>query len=227
MSNTYPHYQVRLDDGRQIELQTPGRLRAEAWEDEDGLPDWTLLGFHQCPNCPLNENRIKRCPAAAALSLLVHNFAAVVSFQQVDLVIVRPNGQFAVRGSAQMIVFALLVEFVSRAKCPYLFDPSADKNFFFLCLDVDQLLFRFFSNFLIQHHLLSSGEPDPNAVNWRRFQQYMGETRVALEGLLERIQASCEEDANINALTAVISISKLVEEHWDDSLRLFRELTFR
>jgi len=227
MSNSFPHYQIRLDDGRLIELQTPGRLRAEAWEKEGGLPDWTLLGFHQCPNCPLNEKRIKRCPAASALSGLVQNFTAVVSFQKVELVIFRPNGQFSVRGSAQMIVFALLVEFVSRAKCPYLFDPSADKSFFFLCLDVDQLLFRFFSNFLIQHHLLSSGEPDPNAVNWKRFQQYMGETRIALEGLLERIQASCEEDANINALTGVISISKLIEEHWDDSLRLFQELTFR
>lgn len=227
MAKPLPQYQVRLDDGRLIELSNPARITPEAWDRMTDLPDWTLLNYHQCPNCPLDEKRILRCPAAAAVSQLVENFAEVVSFQKVDLVIIRSNGQYAVRGSAQMVVFALLVEFVSRAKCPYLFDPSADKGFFFLCLDVDQLLYRFFASFLIQHHLLSSGEPDPNAVNWPRFQQFMGEMRIALEGLLERIQASCHEDANINALTGAISISKLLEEHWDDSLRLFKDMTFR
>ncbi|WP_269539684.1 DUF6901 family protein [Cerasicoccus fimbriatus] len=227
MANTFPQYQVRLDDGRLIQLNSPERLSPEQWGKVKGLPEWTRLDYHQCKNCPLDEKRIERCPAAAAVAGLLENFTEVVSFQKVDLVIVRANGQYSIRGSAQMVVFALLVEFVSRAKCPYLFDPSADKGFFFLCLDVDQLLYRFFSSFLIQHHLLSSGEPDPNAVNWHRFQQYMGEIRIALEGLLDRIQAYCHEDANINALTGAISISKLLEEHWDDSLRLFKDMTFR
>jgi len=227
MAKLLPYYQVRLDDGRLIELSNPARITPEAWDRMTDLPDWTMLTYHQCSNCPLDEKRILRCPAAAAVSELVANFSEVVSFQKVDLVITRPNGQYSVRGSAQMVVFALLVEFVSRAKCPYLFDPSADKGFFFLCLDVDQLLYRFFASFLIQHHLLSSGEPDPNAVNWQRFQSFMGEMRVALEGLLDRIQAYCQEDANINALTGAISISKLLEEHWDDSLRLFKDMTFR
>ncbi|MEO0794013.1 MAG: hypothetical protein AAFX93_02565 [Verrucomicrobiota bacterium] len=221
-----PTYEIRLEDGRKVELNTPRRVSPEHWQHEKNLPDWTLLTYYQCNNCPLSEERITYCPAAAALSELIDNFATVVSFEKVELIITRPNGQFSLHGSAQMVVFALLVEFVTRAKCPYLFDPSSDKGFYFLCMDVEQLLFRFFSGFLIQHHLLSSGEPDPHAVNWNRFQQFMGEIRVALEGLLERIQAQCREDANINALTGAISISKLLEEHWDDSLRLFKDMTF-
>ncbi|GHC12744.1 DUF6901 family protein [Cerasicoccus arenae] len=226
MSSELPHYQIRLDDGRIIELSSPARIMPVEWASIPNLPEWTRLSYHQCSNCPLDEKRIERCPAAASVADLVQNFTEVISFEKVDLVITWTKQKYTVRDSAQMIVFALLVEFVSRAKCPYLFDPSADKGFFILCLDIDQLLYRFFSSFLIQHHFLSSGEPDPHAVNWHHFQEYMGGIRIALEGLLARMQAYCREDANINALTGFISVSKLLEEHWDESLRLFKDKTF-
>lgn len=227
MAHAFPRYRVRLGNDRIIELSPPARIRPEAWDAVPGLPDWTRLEYHQCEHCPLRVERVARCPAAAALAGLVETFAEVISFETVEVEIILRNGRFALTGSAQMLAFGLLVDFVTRAKCPYVFDPTADKGFFLLCLDVDQLLYRLFSGYLVQHHLLSSGAPDPCGVNWDRFQRQMGDAREALQGLLNRVEARCQEDANLNALSGLITVSNFLETHWDESLKMFRDLAFR
>jgi hypothetical protein len=51
------------------------------------LPEWTLLKFHKCSNCPLAEATSPRCPAAVGMADLVEFCKDIVSYEEVDVTV--------------------------------------------------------------------------------------------------------------------------------------------
>ena len=54
----------------------------------DNFPEWSKLGFAQCPNCPLDVTETEYCPAATALTETAHRLGKVVSHAEVQLVVI-------------------------------------------------------------------------------------------------------------------------------------------
>src|SRR5687768_8891993 len=55
------------------------------------LPEWTRLGFHQCPNCPLSTAAVERCPVAVNLVDIVEAFKDRTSFDSVEVTVESRN----------------------------------------------------------------------------------------------------------------------------------------
>lgn len=84
------------------------------------LPEWTKLGFHQCPNCPLNPSQHSRCPAAVALVELVESFKNSISYDKADVVVRTPFRTYQKRASLQEVVTSLMGLYMVSSGCPIL-----------------------------------------------------------------------------------------------------------
>ena len=88
-------YCFTLDDGSRETFDL--KLDAQTLKLVDNAPseqpDWSGLGFHQCPNCPLSKETESRCPAATNLANLVHGFARVLSHEWVSVEVTLPTAR--------------------------------------------------------------------------------------------------------------------------------------
>ena len=81
-------------------------------------PTWTKLEFNQCPNCPLNPNQIEYCPVALALTDLAQSLGEMVSYEEVDLVVMFENRWVGKRVSSQHAISSLMGLLIASSGCP-------------------------------------------------------------------------------------------------------------
>jgi hypothetical protein len=84
------------------------------------LPDWTRLGFHQCPNCPLNQSTHTHCPVAVGLVDVVESFKNCVSHEVVDATVKTSYRTYQKRTSLQEVVGSLIGLHMASGGCPLL-----------------------------------------------------------------------------------------------------------
>lgn len=84
------------------------------------LPEWTRLGFQQCPNCPLDPAKHARCPAATAMVDIVESFKNAVSYEKADVVVKTPNRTCNKRASLQEVATSLMGLHMATSGCPIL-----------------------------------------------------------------------------------------------------------
>lgn len=128
----------------------------------DPLPEWTRLGFHQCPNCPLDPAVHSRCPVAVGLVEVVESFKNSVSHDVADVVVTTPNRNYEKRVSLQMVVSSLMGLHMASAGCPILdkLRPMVSTHLPFATLE--ETLYRTVSMYLLaQYFRWKNGlEPD-------------------------------------------------------------------
>lgn len=115
-------YSVTLQSGEQKRLvvrlnSATGVLRTA---EKESLPAWTELGFHQCPNCPLNQSTHTHCPVAVGLVDVVELFKNCVSHEVVDATVKTPNRTYQKRTSLQEVVGSLMGLHMASGGCPLL-----------------------------------------------------------------------------------------------------------
>lgn len=96
---------------------TTGALRTA---ERKALPAWTELGFHQCPNCPLNLSSHTHCPVAVGLVDVVESFKNCVSHEVVDATVKSANRTYQKRTSLQVVVASLMGLHMASGGCPLL-----------------------------------------------------------------------------------------------------------
>lgn len=134
---------VRLD-ATTLALQVPLR---------ETLPEWTRLGFRQCPNCPLDPAKEERCPVAVALVDVVESFKNRVSHEVVAVTVTTPHRSYSKRVSLQEVVGSLMGLHMASAGCPILdvLRPLVATHLPFST--ADETVFRTVSMYLLAQHL--------------------------------------------------------------------------
>ena len=87
------------------------RLKSPSMELEPSaappFPQWTRLGFHQCPGCPLKADVHPHCPVAVGLVEVIEFFSNGVSHDEADITIRGPNREYRKRAPLQDAVGSL------------------------------------------------------------------------------------------------------------------------
>lgn len=115
-------YELTLSNGERkrhvvrLDRVTMGLVNRPA----EPLPEWTRLGFHRCPNCPLNPSQHSRCPAAVALVEVVESFKNSISYEKADVVVRTPYRTYQKRASLQEVVTSLMGLYMVSSGCPIL-----------------------------------------------------------------------------------------------------------
>ena len=205
-SITY-RYRMTFGDGTEktftvdIHSEHLGLLR----EERASYPEWTRLGFNQCPNCPLEASQNPRCPVAESVAELVDAFGGFPSYEQVDVVVESKNRTYSRHASLQTAVSSLLGLYMVTSGCPILdkLRPMVDMHLPFM--NREETLYRMLTMYLLaQHFRQQKGQPvDRDLAGLTRLLGEIRQVNVAFCGRLNAIEI---KDASVNAVVILSTL---------------------
>src|SRR5262245_12684471 len=80
--------------------------------------EWTVLNYHKCPNCPLDEKTHQQCQIASNLVDVVNFFKDLVSYEKTYMMIESGNRNFIGKVSLQEGIKSLVGVYMVTSGCP-------------------------------------------------------------------------------------------------------------
>lgn len=210
--NLVYRYLFRFQDGQtasatvELDYQT---LALAAPPPPEEQPFWTRLGFHQCPNCPLDERRHPRCPIARNLVGVVELFQDRLSYEDVEVTVETAGRRYSKSTSLQQGVSSLMGIINVTSGCP-IFDrlrPMVATHLPFMT--PDESTYRMISTYLMaQYFLHRMGRPAD--LKLEGFVAFLVEARATNTAFCERLHALGMKDANLNALSNLNALGEIV-----------------
>lgn len=200
-------------DKRSFELQKPS--------NPEDYPAWTELGFHQCPNCPLNAASHPHCPAAVGLADVIQRFDDVISHDTVRIR-VRARGRIiAQRTSAQSAIGSLMGLITASSGCPHsaIFRPMA--RFHLPVSSEQEVIYRVTSMYLLGQYMRYK-ESKTIDVNFEGLSDAYCAMQLVNAALAERFRAATQTDSSVNALVLLDAYAQTLPVAIDDSLSEIR-----
>lgn len=192
------------------------------------LPDWTRLGFHQCPNCPLKEEEHPQCPVAASLVDLVDAFKDRKSHEAVQVLVESKERIYAKHTSLQNAASSLIGMHMTTAGCPILsrLRPMVDTHLPFMT--PAETHYRMMGMYLVaQYFRAKSGM----SADWELLglTGVLGEIQTVNMAFCQRLNAIAIKDASVNALVILSTLGDearltLAEHDVERLERLFKGL---
>jgi hypothetical protein len=180
-----------------VQLQKPGLGRV--LNERASLPEWTRLGHHRCPNCPLDPARHPHCPVAANLVEVIEAFRDRLSTEETDIVIRHESREYHRRAPVQYGVSSLMGLHMVTSGCPILdkLRPMAATHLPFAT--IEETTYRAVSMYLLaQFFRMQRGqEADWKLQNLVRICEDIGKVNQAFS---KRILSINPQDASLNAI---------------------------
>ncbi len=207
-------YDLDLADGPRVRFEVDPDRGPRPTNDDD--PEWVRLGYHRCPNCPLEATN---CPAAADLREIVDAFADVRSTHAAVVRVETPERTFEKVCDAQTGLGSLVGLVMATSGCPLLsrMKPMARTHLPFST--VEETIVRSVSTWLLTEYLrsLKGATPDYALAGLRAL---YAELEVLNTAFAERLRAGAEQDANLNAVVRLFTFSALVGMSVDRGMRM-------
>jgi hypothetical protein len=183
----------------------------------DHEPEWTQLGFHQCPHCPLRAEEHPLCPVARNLVPLSYAVCDRASCDEVDIAVRTRSRSYQKRCHLQEGVSSLMGLIMPTSGCPYLdlLRPMVFTHLPFA--SGEQTTYRAVSMYLMAQYFRMRRGQQPD---WelKRLAQAYDDIRMVNMAFAERLAAIDHEDANVNALIRLDSHADItrfsIAEQW-------------
>ncbi|MCD4702614.1 MAG: hypothetical protein K8S24_12240 [Candidatus Aegiribacteria sp.] len=225
MNSIVIDYRFRLSDEKieefRVELD-PERL-VLLTEVPEIPPAWTELGFHQCPNCPLDTDSHKYCPLALSIVDIVEHFDHVLSYDRIHLEVLTEDRHISQQTSAQMGLSSLMGLLIATSGCPHTeyFKPMA--RFHLPLASRDETVYRAVSTYLLAQYFIhrEGGEADFQLEGLKRIYDNIQEVNCSVA---RRLRAASEADSPINAIVILDTYAKAIPFVIEDSLDYIKYL---
>ena len=196
-------YTVMYAEGNQ--RQTTGRITldpttlVQIHEPHDTPPAWTLLGHHQCSVCPLDVVGDARCPAAVSLVELVESFRDLLSYSDVEVLVVTQHRTMFRRTTVQKALSSLMGLYMATSGCPILGRLKPMARFHLPFATREETIFRAVGAYLTaQYFLQKKGLPfDLNLDGLREMYDEIHQVNVDMTSRLRHVSSG---DASVNAV---------------------------
>lgn len=213
-------YHFQFPDGQRESLRVAD---AQAEQKDDGLPSWTELGFHQCPNCPLSTASTKRCPMAVDLVPLVELFARLRSYEEVTVQVQSSERMVGKRTSVQVALRSLMGLLAAASACPRVDFLKPMAHFHLPFSSEEETIYRVASSYLLAQYLRKrKGEKsDPELDGLKAHYQKLQQVNQGMADRLRQIANGSKvkmADGTINALTLLDVFAQTVPLSIDATL---------
>jgi hypothetical protein len=212
-------YHFQLPDGQRESL----RVGSARGEPPGGLPCWTELGFHQCPNCPLSQASSPRCPMAVGFVPLVELFAKLRSHEEVTVQVQSSERTVGKRTSVQLALRSLMGLLAATSACPRVDFLKPMAHFHLPFSSEKETIYRVASSYLLAQYLRGrKGEKfDPGLEGLKSQYRELQRVNQAMAGRIRQIPHATEAkmaDGTINALTLLDVFAQVVPISIDATL---------
>jgi hypothetical protein len=225
MNSLVIEYRFRLSDDKTEEFLVeldPVKLNL-LMEIPENLPLWTELGFHQCPNCPLETESQRYCPLALSILGIVEHFDHVLSYDIIHLEVLTEGRHISQRTSAQQGLSSLMGLLIATSGCPHTeyFKPMA--RFHLPLASRDETVYRAVSTYLLAQYFIQKEGVEAD-FQLEGLKKIYDNIQLVNYSVARRLRAASEADSPVNAIVILDTYAKAVPFLIDDSLDCIRYL---
>ncbi len=218
-------YRFQLEDGQEERFDLaldPRSLVARSGQYPD-LPAWCRLDFNQCPNCPLETEKVEYCPAAIQMVPIVSRFADLLSYDKTMVEVQTTDRTVFAYKTVQHGISSLMGLFMATSECPHtdFFKPMA--RFHLPFASTEETIWRATSTYLLSQYFKkqSGGRPD---VHFQRLSRIYSDIQTVNSAFAKRLRAACKQDSMINAIILLDMFTKSMPVAIDESLEQIRRI---
>jgi hypothetical protein len=218
-------YSFRLREGEQVvyDLQIDEATLRLVGRGDAEPPFWTILNFFQCPHCPLTVDVEPHCPLAVNLVGIVQRLDHLLSYEQVQVVVITRERVITQRTTAQSGISSLMGLVIAASGCPLTDFLKPMARFHLPFATEKETIWRAVSTYLLaQYFRRSRGEkPDYELHGLVRIYDDIEKMNVAIA---KRLRAASKKDSAVNALVHLDVFAKHLTLPIQDSLEKIRDL---
>lgn len=193
-------------------------------QQEQGLPAWTDLAFHQCPHCPLDPARHLACPVAACISRVIWRFDEVVSHDDIDLEVTTDARQVSQHTTAQKGISSLLGLLFATSGCPHTNYMKPMARFHLPLATEADTIFRAAGMYLLAQYFLKR-EGQEGDLDLSGLSEIYRNLHIVNISIAERIKSIAVTDSSTNAVIILDTFTNImpfvIEDHLDEIRHLF------
>ena len=203
------HYRFLLPEQREEDftLQLDAFTLEPVNPPPSDLPQWTRLGFRQCPHCPLPPGSTPHCPVAASIADIVNRFDGLKSYDAIEVAVDTDERRVIQRTTLQKGLSSLMGLFFATSGCPRtaFFKPMA--RFHLPLASTEETIYRASSMYLLAQFFrskdgLTAGLRFDGLV---AIYQHLQTLNMAIA---ERIRAASLTDSSVNAVILLDMLAK-------------------
>ncbi|MBI5622173.1 MAG: hypothetical protein HY924_00195 [Elusimicrobia bacterium] len=218
-------YRFTLQNGsvREFPVRLDPQTLALVPQPRRGRPEWTLLSFCRCPNCPLPEAPDARCPAAVSVTDIVESFKESASTEIALVEVVREGRTTSKRTTLAEGVSALIGVIMPCSGCPVLAKLRPNVLTHLPFASIQETVYRtlalyLFAQFFVQRR---GGKPDWKLAGLAALVE---DVHTVNRCFSDRFFKICLKDVNVNAVVHLDSFAELTAMATQRSERRLEEL---
>jgi hypothetical protein len=220
---TFEFTEGPAQDSRTLEVVLDPQTLLEERPLPASPPDWAMLEYQKCPNCPLPAAETAQCPAAARLVPLAHAFSETESLGRALVHVDTPERTFVKEVPIATGISSLLGLQMATSGCPILGRLRAMARFHLPFATNAETVFRAVAGYLsAQHALWQSGAPADWSLDGLR--AIYRDVAVVNRAFAARLRSALAKDASLNALVRLDIFTMTIPMALDDGLAENRAL---
>lgn len=168
-------------------------------EPRESVPAWTELMHHQCSVCPLAAADGARCPAALSLVELVERFNDLLSYSDVEVMVVTQHRTVFRRTTVQKALSSLMGLYMATSGCPVLGRLKPMARFHLPFATREETIFRAVGAYLTAQYFLHK-QDKPFDVDLSGLREMYHEIHQVNVDMTKRLRHVSAGDASLNAV---------------------------
>lgn len=220
MNNTFLaySYQFNFPNIKSIELNLKIDSKTTTLQpDEDPVPFWAVLDFNQCPNCPLSVDKHSCCPIAKNLIPLLKVADSLVSYDEVNVIVTTPERTISADTTMQRAISSILGLIMATSPCPHTEYLKPMARFHLPLANEDETVYRTTSMYLLAQYFRNK-EGMNVEMGFDGLASKYKNLEIINKALANRLRAAIKEDATVNAIILLHSLSQAVTWSIEDQL---------
>ncbi len=186
------------------------------------LPSWTKLSFNRCSHCTIDESKNLYCPVAEKLTGIVKIFNKIVSYNELEVVVITKERETYTKVSAQAALSSMIGLIIAVSGCPYTVFLKPMARFHLPFSTEEETILRAISMHLLKNYINNKKESAFEELT----ESYKNLEKLNL-GIAKRLRAACMEDSAVNAVIRLDMFAKampfVIEEALDEIKYIFKE----
>jgi hypothetical protein len=181
-------------------------------------PAWVSLGFHQCPNCPVDARETPYCPLSANIFHIVTRFAHVMSYNEVHLEVISAERVVSRDTTVQRAVSSLMGLVIASSGCPHtrFFKPMAR---FHLPLSTEaETIYRMSSMYMLAQYFRKKNGKVPD-FEMEGLEEICNHIEMVNAAISKRLRAASQTDSVVNAVILLDVFAKALPWAIEESLK--------
>lgn len=190
---------------------------------EETYPDWAMLDYHRCPNCPNSLTGEKVCPVAVALSNMVTRFEPLLSYDNVQLTVYCQEREIRQKTTAQRAIASYMGLVMATCGCPKTTFLRPLARYHLPLASEEETIYRAFSMYALAQCFVRMEGNDPD-YNFQDLQTHYTELQAVNKAFAKRLRAASRSDSSVNALLNLDVYARAMPYVVEDSLEEMRYL---